>query len=163
MKPNKNAMTMFNSDQKKIRIMTLLRVKDGLEAAEIAVELDLPYSVCNNSLSRMNGEYLVTREKYLCSKSQRYVWKYYVTDTEFIPRTYAECLQDLKNMHTTTALESRSRGKYDDIIDTNPNRRVFAGKTSLFETKDKDYFLNGQRDKVNRAVASTWSLFDYAS
>jgi predicted transcriptional regulator len=163
MKPNKNAMTMFNSDQKKIRIMTLLKIKDGKEAAEIAAELDLPYSVCNNTLSRMTGEYLVNREKYLCAKSKRYVWKYYLTDNPFTPRTYEQCLQDLKDMHTSVSLDNRSRGKYDDIMDKNPNRRVYAGKTSLLDTKSKDYFLPAQKYKVNRGISSTWGMFDYAS
>ena len=52
--------------------------------------------------------------------------------------------------------------EYDDLIDKNPNRRVYAGKTSLFETKNNDYFLNGQQDKVNRGIGSTWSLYDVA-
>jgi hypothetical protein len=66
-------------------------------------------------------------------------------------------------MHSRGSLEEKVRGKYDDLIDKNPNLRVYAGKTSLLETKDKDYFLNGQRDKVNRGIGSTWSLYDYAS
>lgn len=39
---------------------------------------------------------------------------------------YEECLQTLKDMHSRGALEEKVRGKYDDLIDKNPNLRVIA-------------------------------------
>lgn len=156
-------MSMYNSDQKKQNILNVLETQGGKNGAELARELNLGWNVCKNTLMRMFDESLVTREKYLCEKSKRYVWRFFSANKEYNARTYEECLQALKDMHSRGSLEEKVRGKYDDLIDKNPNLRVYAGKTSLLETKDKDYFLNGQRDKVNRGISSTWSLYDYAS
>ena len=156
-------MSMYNSDQKKQNILNVLETQGGKNGAELARELSLGWNVCKNTLMRMFDESLVTREKYLCEKSKRYVWRFFSANKEYKARTYEECLQALKDMHSRGSLEEKVRGKYDDLIDKNPNLRVYAGKTSLLETKDKDYFLNGQRDKVNRGIGSTWSLYDYAS
>lgn len=154
---------MFNSDQKKKNILNVLETKGGKNGAELAKELELSWNVCKNTLMRMYDEGWVVREKYLCSKSRRYVWRFFSANKGYVARTYEECLQSLKDMHTKGVMEEMIKGKYDHIINSNPNRKVYAGKTSLFETKDKDYFLNGQRDKVNRGISSTWSLYDYAS
>jgi predicted transcriptional regulator len=159
MKENKNAMSIYNSDQKKKNILNLLESKGGKNSAELAKELNLKPNVCKNTLMRMFDERLVTREKYLCEISKRYVWKFFSSNTKFVARTYDQCLQKLKDMHS---YDYQPKGKYDDLIDKNPNRRVYAGKTSLFETKNNDYFLNGQQDKVNRGIGSTWSLYDVA-
>jgi predicted transcriptional regulator len=157
MKQNKNALSIYNSDQKKEKILKSLEKDGGKNAKVLADDLGLAWMVCKNTLMRMLDEGLVTREKYLCDKSNRYIWKFYSANTKFVARTYEQCLQKLSDMHS---LDERIKGKYDDLIDKNPNRRVYAGKTSLFETKDTSYFLNGQMNKVNRAVGSTWQLYD---
>lgn len=162
MKPNTNAMSMYNSDQKKKNILNVLKTQGGKNNAELSKELNLCWSVCKNTLMRMFDEDLVTREKYLCEKSKRYVWRFFSANKDYVARTYDECLQSLKDMHTRDGLEERVKGKYDYLIDKNPNLRVYAGKTSLLETKDKDYFLPAQKAKVNRGIGSTWSLFDAA-
>lgn len=159
MEKNKNAMTMYNSDQKKERILKLLEKEGGKNGAVISKEVNLHWQVCKNTLMRMYDEQLITREKYLCEKSKRYVWRYYSANTGYVARTYEQCLQKLRDMHTH---DEQPKGKYDDIINKNPNLRVYAGKTSLFETKDKDYFLNGQKDKVNRAAGTTWGYYETA-
>lgn len=160
MKPNTNAMSMYNSDQKKQNILNVLETQGGKNGAELARELNLGWNVCKNTLMRMFDESLVTREKYLCEKSKRYVYRFFSANTGYKARTYEECLQALKNMHSRGSLEEKVRGKYDDLIDKNPNLRVYAGKTSLLETKDNDYFLNGQKNKINRGIGSGWFLYD---
>lgn len=160
MKPNKNAMSMYNSDQKKQNILKVLETQGGKNGTELAKELNLGWNVCKNTLMRMFDEGWVVREKYLCDTNRRYVWRFYSANKGYVARTYEECLQALKDMHTRGSLEEKVRGKYDDLIDNNPNLRVYAGKTSLLETKKNDYFLNGQQNKVNRAAGSGWYLYD---
>jgi hypothetical protein len=160
---NKNAMLLYNSDQKKQNILNVLETKGGRNNAQLAIELDLGWVICKNTLMRMVDEDLVTVTRYLCDKSRRYVSRFFSNNKGYVARTYEECLQALKDMHSAGGMENRAKGKYDDIINKNPNRRVYAGKTSLFETKDKDYFLSGQQNKVNRAAGTSWQLYDTAS
>lgn len=162
MKKNTNAMLIYNSDQKKKKILFVLENEGGKNSTQLAQSVGLTQNVCKNTLMRMFDEKLVHREKYLCEKSRRYVWKFYSLNKEFVARTYEQCLQTLKDMHTKGYAEERVKGKYDDLIDSNPNRRVYAGKTSLLETKDKDYFLNAQKDKVNRGIGTSWALYETA-
>ena len=149
--------------QKKQNVLNVLETKGGKNSAELAKQLGLSWNVCKNTLMRMLDEELVTMEKYLCDKSRRYVSRFFSANKGYVARTYEECLQALKDMHSAGGMEERAKGKYDDIINKNPNRRVYAGKTSLFETKDKDYFLNGQQNKVNRSAGTSWNLYDTAS
>lgn len=154
---NKNAETMFTLDQNIVKVLELLK-NGAMNTTQLHPLLDMKRSACTNIVRRMKDDGLLIAESYRCNIAKRTLIKYRLSGKTFNPRSYEDCLQIRKDIRAT-GYES-NKGKYDDIINANPNRRVYAGKTSLLETKDKDYFLNGQKNKVNRSVGSTWSLYE---
>lgn len=160
---NQNARTVFRSDQKKDFIYRSLeespKTLHQLEAA--LKDSGMNDRHIKDTLGRMYAENLVTKQRFYCSESNRHINRYSASGIGFRPKSYDECVEFLRNARD--AAYNATRGKYDDMIDKNPNLRKYAGKKSLLDTKDHSYFGSGQKMKVNRGIGSTWSMYDSAS
>ena len=159
---NSRAKQIYQSDQKKQLIYDALTAHEKLTSAELvkATGLDKFHSI--NTAKRMIEDGVLSEAKVFCDDTKRWVLKFALTGKEFKAKTYEESLAFLKE---SIAYQHKkiAKGKFDDLIAANPNLRKFHGKTSLLDTKDKDYFKSGLKSKVNRGIASTWGMFDAAT
>lgn len=155
---NKNAETMYTLDQNIKKVLELLK-DTALNTTQLQPLMNMKRSSCTHLVRRMKDSGLVIAESYRCNVAKRTLIKYKASGKEFIPRSYDECLQIRKDIRSNGY--DSNKGKYDDIINANPNRRVYAGRTSLLETMGKDYFaLQNKKVSVNRGIGSTFSMFD---
>lgn len=157
---NRNAKTQFESDSKKALILKTLE-NGGLTSKDLASKTQLNWDSTKHLIDNMVYEGFLKKSKVLCDTTKRYLAFFEVTGMEFYARTYEECLEGLSDARKSA--KARSRGKFDDLIDANPNLRKFHGKTSLMDTKGGDYFKSAQKSHVNRGIGSTWGMFDAAS
>ena len=157
---NRNAKTHFESDAKKALILKTLK-DGGLTSKELSDRTKLNWHTTKHIINNMVYDGLLVKSKILCEVTKRYLCFFESTGIEFYCRTYEECLEGLSEARQSA--KARTRGKFDDLIDANPNLRKFHGKTSLMDTKTNDYFQSAQRSHVNRGISSTWGMFDAAS
>jgi predicted transcriptional regulator len=155
---NRNAMAQYQFDQRKQFVLDLL-VKRNMTSSELIEHFNVNWDVFRHTLEYMVQDELISKSKIFCNDKKRWISLFKATGREFTPRTYEQCLTSLSSRRP----DSSKKGKYDDLIASNPNRRVYAGKKSLFDTKDNSYFGKGQMSKTNRGIGSTWGMFDAAS
>ena len=159
---NSRAKQIYQSDQKKQLIYDAVKANRQLTSSELmkATGLDKFHSI--NTAKRMIDDGVLSETKVFCDDTKRWVLKFGLTGKEFQAKTYEESLEFLKE---SIANQNRkvTKGKFDELIAANPNLRKFHGKTSLLDTKGKDYFKSGLKTKVNRGIASTWGMFDAAT
>ena len=159
---NSRAKQIYQSDQKKQLIYDALKANKNLTSAELvrATGLDKFHSI--NTAKKMIEDGVLSETKVFCDETKRWSLKFALTGKEFMAKTYEESLAFLKESIANNN-KKISKGKFDELIAANPNLRKFHGKTSLLDTKDKDYFKSGLKTKVNRGISSTWGMFDSAT
>jgi hypothetical protein len=159
---NSRAKQIYQSDQKKQLIYDVLKANKNLTSTELmkATGLDRFHSI--NTAKKMIDDGVLSETKVFCNDTKRFVLKFGLTGKEFQAKTYEESLAFLKESIANNN-KKISKGKFDELIAANPNLRKFHGKTSLLDTKDKDYFKSGLKTKVNRGISSTWGMFDSAT
>lgn len=159
---NSRAKQIYQSDQKKQLIYDTLNIHKKLTSAELVKVTGLDKFHSINTAKRMIDDEVLAETKIFCDDTKRWVLKFTLTGKEFKAKTYEESLEFLKESIANNN-KKMTKGKFDDLIANNPNLRKFHGKTSLLDTKDKDYFKSGLKTKVNRGISSTWGMFDAAT
>lgn len=144
---DKNRLAVY--DLCKNKALTYHDIKDALGFSFYQTKCYVNQLVDNKHLDKT---------KIYDSKKKVSIVKFTSTEYAFVPRT-DEQLEKFINQTYGTGSQKFGAGKYDELIASNPNLR----KVSLFDTKDNSYFLAGQKDKVNRGIGSSWSLYDSAT
>jgi DNA-binding MarR family transcriptional regulator len=152
---NSKIKQIYELDQRKLAICNALKEHGKLGLADISKYSNLDISICRRaSVSLEMAGYLHCERKFTNNKKTLY---YYLAGVEFVAKTVEESEEAFKLAMADRHIKS-SVGKYDNLILSNPNLKRYC----LFETKDKDYFKQDYKHKVNRGISSHWSLFDAA-
>lgn len=155
---NKNAMAQYEFDQRKKMVLDLLKNK-SMTSTELIDHFKSQWAIVKRTVEYMVQDDLLQKTKIHCDVKKRRISVFKATGREFTPRTYEQCLPSKSSRRP----DSSNKGKFDALIEANPNKRVYAGSTSLFVTKENNYFGKGQMSKTNRGIGSTWGMFDAAS
>jgi predicted transcriptional regulator len=153
---NRNALQQYHSDQRKQYALEFL-AKKPMTSREIVATMNVNWDQFKHTLDYLQDSGHLKKSKVSSNGSS--ITLYTSTGKEFTPRTYDQCLAGL----TCKRKSLTDKGMYDDLIASNPNIRVYAGKKSLFDTKPNSYFGKGQMAKGGRGIASTFSMMDGAS
>lgn len=153
---NRNALQQYHSDQRKQLALDML-AKKPMHSKEIASSMNVNWDQFKHTLDYLEESGHLKKSK--INHKGVSITLYTATGKEFNARSYEQCLAGLSSKKKSLT----DKGMYDDLIASNPNLRVYAGKKSLFDTKPNSYFGKGQMAKGGRGIASTFSMMDGAS
>lgn len=155
---NQTAMQRHQSDMLKRKILDGLG-NEQMTSKQITAKLGIEWDKFKHLLDGLRDSQHIIKSRYYCEVNRRSYSAFVTTGKEFVPRTYEECLAGL----SSRLQQLSKKGKYDDLMASNPNRRVYAGKKSLFDTKPNAYFGKGQMTATYKGINSTFSMMDGAS
>lgn len=157
MKPTARRDKMLQTDQNRLKVYNLCKDKTYTykEMQEIT---GFTFYQTKLYMNTMNEQGYLEKTKHYNTKTKAFYIKFKATEKEFKPKTIEQVEKIVAELHGSSP-DKFGKGIYDELIASNPNLR----KVTLFDDKNHDYFLHGQKNKVNRGIGSTWSMFDSAS
>lgn len=157
MKPTARRDKMMQTDQNRLKIYNLCKEK-GYTFKEMQAATGFTFYQAKMYMNEMQEQGNLEKTRHYNKVTKSFYIKFTATKKEFVPKTQAQ-VEKIVSELAGGSPEKFGKGIYDDLIANNPNLR----KVKLFDEKDHSYFLHGQKNKVNRGIASTWSLYENAS
>ena len=157
MKPTARRDKMLQTDQNRLKVYTLCNEK-MYTYKEMEEATGFTFYQTKLYMNEMSEQGYLEKTKHYNTKTKAFFIKFKATEKQFKPKTIEQVEKIISDMLGCSP-EKFGKGKYDELIANNPNLR----KVQLFDEKGHDYFLHGQKNKVNRGIGSTWSLYDSAS
>ena len=157
MKPTARRDKMLKTDQNRLYVFNLCKEKPQTYK-EIQEITGFTMFQTKLYMSELTEKKHLEKSRHYNQKSKAFFIKFKATDLEFKPKTLEQVEKIVAELTGQSPIKF-GKGIYDEMIANNPNLR----KVNLFDTKDNSYFLHGQKNKVNRGIGSTWSLYESAS
>ena len=155
---NKRKDLMLQVDKNREMIYLACKEK-AYNAMELKEKFGFTFHQTKNYLQALEESKHLEKIKFYSKPKKCWIAQYKATELVFKPKTEQQVIDYLERTYGIRTRGTFGEGKFDNLIANNPNLR----KVKLFDTKDHSYFLNGQTGKVNRGIASTWSLYESAS
>jgi len=148
---------MMQTDQNRLLIYTLCKQKD-YTYKEMEEKTGFSFFQTKLYMNELTDKRHLNKVKLYNRQTKTFYLKFSASNLEFKPKTI-EQVEKIVNDLSRSSNDRLGKGMYDDLIANNPNLR----KVKLFDEKDHAYFMHGQKDKINRGIGSSWSLYESAS